>query len=260
MSNASKYSLISSPTSAIAILPGHPIPPPPTSDRIIETPLPLQDPANQVEQARVALHDENHVFHVELWRSREFPPVVLYENFGMLEVYGLNLNPLARRIRVFDEEGRAHTEYEAIIPAYNQVKATRKHFSVPEGTEPIFSGDTHRMTYRKAQSADYWCTAYITSPDHQFFTIHSQLSRHSIRTGTKLQSPSTWGSTVVVIEKSWERLGWIGLECCLESTGATIFVKVLSEYVAIDRTWYGKAARWIRIRARKMMKTYDEAK
>jgi hypothetical protein len=178
-----------------------------------------------------------------------------YEDIDTLEIFDLPIAPLARTVQISNADGSTRIEYEVVVPPLDAHNAQRK---ILIGVDPQFSGDLYRITHHDRQSADVWASAFLASPNHSLFQVHRLQNPRRLQYGSVLKAPAAWHGGAVVTEKLGELQGWTLLELCLRTSGQTIYVRVLSEYVAMDRTWYGQLGRWIRITARRMRRKYND--
>ncbi|KAJ7657461.1 hypothetical protein DFH06DRAFT_1131940 [Mycena polygramma] len=253
----SKQSIITSsstPSFASPSIYAHDIPRLPTA--LVTTPS-LYGEGNLIEVNKVRLGTKSVVYHAELWRGKSPPATIMYENPDTLELYALHTAPLSRVIQVTAEDRTMHQEYEFVLPPYNTYRAGVKTLT---GTDPDFSGDPHRVTHHDPSSAKVWGSAFIESPDHLLFQMHRSQNQCRLHHGSTMKAPCAWMGTAVVTEKLGECKGWTVLELRLLTSGATIYLRVLSELVAMDRTCYGRLGRWIRVTTRRMRGRYDDVK
>lgn len=205
---------------------------------------------------KVRLDTKTFVYHTELLRGRQLPHTMDYGN-AALQIYTLRLEPLARTVLVTDEDGSTHQEHEVVLPPYSDYEAAAK---VTAGVDLDLDGAAHQVTHHIPTSAHVWATAYILSPDHLLFQLHRIQNRHLLHCGSIVKAPSAWIGMAIVVEKVAELLGWTLLELRLLTTGTTIYLRVLSDLVAMDRTCFGRAGRWIRVTSRCVWGTYDKEK
>ncbi|KAJ6553475.1 hypothetical protein DFH09DRAFT_1085599 [Mycena vulgaris] len=211
------------------------------------------------EDCRIELHEVHLpnwclVYHVEVWHGSHPATVMKYENIDTLEVYTLYLTPLSCRAVATNPDAITEHEFKVILPPYNTHNAVTKLIS---GVNPYFTGH-HPTTHHAAASVDIWCTMHLVSPKDFLFRLHHIQNDCCLRYGSTLRAPSTFNGVAVVVEKVAESVGWTLLELHLLSTNHTIYLHALSDWVAIDRTWYGRAGRSIRIWAQRLLGKYHD--
>lgn len=173
------------------------------------------------------------------------------------KVYILHLGPLARTIGSADDSGNTHVEYEVVLPPYNFLTAALK---VTWGPNPEFAGPPHSTTECEPTAADIWATAFVVSPEDYLFQIHRIQNGRCMQRGLFVKAPGAWSGNALIVEKLGELGAWSLLEFRLLACNKTIYVRSLNEYVAMDRTCYGKGIRQMRITARKVWGTFDDVK
>lgn len=211
--------------------------------------------ASLTEVNKVQLQMTNVVYHTEIWYGPHLPQTMQYENLDTLEILNLPIAPLARAVQISNADGSTRIEYKVVVPPLDAHNAQRKTLI---GADPQFSGDLYRITHHHFQSADVWASSFLASPNHSLFQVHRLQNSCRLQHGSVLKAPIAWHGGAVVTEKLGELQGWTLLELRLRTSRQTIYVRVLSEYVAMDRTWYGQLGRWIRIAARRMCRKYND--
>ncbi|KAJ7759750.1 hypothetical protein DFH07DRAFT_957856 [Mycena maculata] len=247
----SKLSLNSSPSSlALTSLPASHIP------SHLAHSLPPYGPAIITAVTKVCLGADTYVYHAETWRGHRLPHTMEYESLNSMATYALHLAPLARTIDT-TENGETRQQYELVLPPYTILQTISK---VTHGVDPDFDGAPHQITHYDVSAADIWATAFLLNPDHLLFQIHRIQNGRRLHRGSIVKAPSAWVGDAVVVEKVGELIGWTLLEFRLLTSRKIIYVRALSDLVAMDRTCGGQCARWMRIQARRVWGTYNDEK
>ncbi|KAJ7488624.1 hypothetical protein B0H11DRAFT_1913100 [Mycena galericulata] len=215
------------------------------------------DSENIMAIAKVSLGTLKYVYHTEIWRGSDLPDKIAYEDIDSQAVYDLCLAPFTRSIVITEEDGTTHQAYEVVLPPYCVYTAVSK---ATHGIDPDFAGSPHQTTHYDSTAADVWAIAYLLSPQDLLFELHSIQNHSRLRRGAVVKAPGTWLGNAVVVEKLVELNGWTLMEFRLLTTNSTIYVRIMSDLVAMDRTGGGATARWMRIHIRRIFGRYDEEK
>ncbi|KAJ6518361.1 hypothetical protein DFH09DRAFT_1098546 [Mycena vulgaris] len=224
---------------------------PPT---IMVTPPEPYDEDSRIELHEVHLPDRRLVYQVEVWHGSHPPTVMKYKNIDTLEVYTLYLAPLSRREVTTNPDGTPDHNFKVVLPPCSTQKAAAKLIS---DVNPHFTGH-QSTTHHDAASVNIWCTMHLESPKDFLFRVHRIQNKCCLHYDLTLRALSAFNGVAVVVEKVAESVGWTLLELHLLSTNHTIYLCALSDWVTMDRTWYGRAGRSIRIWARRLLGKYHD--